>query len=105
MEVPSIAISTDKAYHGNKSIKGGIPLCEISLAALPLGTRGIMRYEQLEAGTGRRLRELGLVEGTEVCHLYSAPSGSPMAFSIRGAVIALRTKDCGRITVAVEAAP
>lgn len=80
-------------------------MCEISLAALPLGSWGVMRYENLEAGTGRRLRELGLVKGTEIGHLYTAPAGSPMAFSIRGAVIALRAQDCRRITVAVGAAP
>ena len=49
--------------------------------------------------------KLGLVRGTAVSHLYTAPAGSPMAFSIRGAIIALRTQDCRRITVAVETAP
>ena len=84
---------------------GGIPLEEISLAALPLGAWAEMRRETLEPGAGRRLRELGLVRGTAVSHLYTAPAGSPMAFSIRGAVIALRTQDCRRITVAVGTAP
>lgn len=78
---------------------------ELSLAALPLGAWGVMRRETLEPGAGRRLGELGLVPGTSVRHLYTAPAGSPMAFSIRGAVIALRTQDCRRITVAAEAAP
>lgn len=75
---------------------------EMSLAALPLGCWAVMRQENLESGTGRRLRELGLVEGTRVSHLYTAPAGSPMAFSIRGAVIALRTQDCRHITVEAE---
>ena len=71
----------------------------LSLAALRLGAWGVMRCETLEPGTGRRLGELGLVAGTRVRHLYTAPAGSPMAFSIRGAVIALRREDARNIAI------
>ena len=47
----------------------------------------------------RRLQELGFVRGTPVQSLYDAPSGSPRAFGIRGAVIALRRSDCAMISV------
>lgn len=40
-----------------------------------------------------RLRELGLVSGTAVKCLYKSPLGDPQAYSIRGAVIALRRED------------
>ncbi len=40
-----------------------------------------------------RLRDLGLVPGTTVCCLHRAPLGDPVAYGIRGAVIALRRED------------
>ena len=48
---------------------------------------------------GRRLRDLGLLPGTTVVCAQIAPSGSPMAFRINGALIALRREDCRRIRV------
>ena len=48
---------------------------------------------------GRRLLDLGIVEGTRVKRLFSAPSGDPAAYQIRGAVIALRASDAAAIAV------
>lgn len=47
----------------------------------------------------RRFRDIGLIEGTTVQCLYRSPWGSPIAFLIRGAVIALRVGDCEKIRV------
>lgn len=47
----------------------------------------------------RRLLDIGLIENTEVECLGRSPSGDPTAFLIRGAVIAIRTEDCGKILV------
>ena len=41
----------------------------------------------------RRLQDIGLIEGTRVECLQKSPSGDPIAFLIRGAVIALRSED------------
>lgn len=41
----------------------------------------------------RRLQDLGLVEGTKVECIQKSPFGDPVAYGIRGAVIALRTED------------
>lgn len=41
----------------------------------------------------RRLQDLGLVEGTRVECIQKSPFGDPVAYGIRGAVIALRTED------------
>lgn len=41
----------------------------------------------------RRLQDLGLVEGTRVQCIQKSPFGDPVAYGIRGAVIALRTED------------
>ena len=38
----------------------------------------------------RRLLDIGLVEGTNVSCLQKSPAGDPVAYLIRGAVIAIR---------------
>ncbi len=43
--------------------------------------------------------DLGLVNGTPVEALQKSPSGDPTAYFIRGAVIALRSEDAGKILV------
>lgn len=49
----------------------------------------------------RRLLDIGLIEGTEVECLGKSPCGDPIAFLIRGAVIAIRKEDCNNITVII----
>ena len=43
-----------------------------------------------------------LPPGTEVRCLHKSPAGSPAAYEIRGAVIALRRTDAAQITVEAE---
>ena len=50
----------------------------------------------------QRLRDLGLVEGTAVRCVLKSPTGSPAAYEIRGAWIALRRADARRVTVEVQ---
>lgn len=47
----------------------------------------------------RRLQDLGLVEGTHVRCIQKSPFGDPVAYGIRGAVIALRMEDAERILI------
>lgn len=47
----------------------------------------------------RRLLDIGLVENTRVECLGRSPGGDPTAFLIRGAVIAIRAKDCENIII------
>lgn len=47
----------------------------------------------------RRLQDIGLIEGTPVQCLQKSPSGDPIAYLIRGAVIALRSEDSRNILV------
>lgn len=56
--------------------------------------------ELLATGTiRRRLLDIGLIENTPVTCLGKSPMGDPIAFSIRGAVIALRCRDCRNILI------
>jgi ferrous iron transport protein A len=52
-------------------------------------------------GIRRRLQDIGLIEDTRVECVGQSPSGNPLAFLIRGAVIALRRDDCADILVRV----
>lgn len=45
------------------------------------------------------MQDIGLIEGTPVECLQKSPSGDPVAYLIRGAVIALRREDSGRVMV------
>ncbi len=47
----------------------------------------------------RRLLDIGLVEGTDVSCLQRSPAGDPVAYLIRGAVIAIRSEDSANILV------
>ena len=47
----------------------------------------------------RRLLDIGLIEGTDVECLQRSPAGDPVAYLIRGAVIALRAEDASHILV------
>lgn len=49
--------------------------------------------------TRRRLLDLGLVPGTKVEVIRRSPVGDPIAFNIRGAVIALRREVAGQVLV------
>lgn len=47
----------------------------------------------------RRLQDLGLVEGTAIECIQKSPYGDPVAYGIRGAVIALRSEDAKAVIV------
>lgn len=47
----------------------------------------------------RRLQDIGLIEGTRVICLQKSPSGDPVAYLIRGAVIAIRKEDSEKILI------
>lgn len=47
----------------------------------------------------RRMLDLGLVQGTKVVTVQKSPSGDPKAYSIRGAVVALRDEDADKIII------
>lgn len=70
------------------------PLCNIAVGQT-------VRVRELKS-TGsmrRRLLDIGLVEGTDVSCLQKSPAGDPVAYLIRGAVIAIRSEDSVNILV------
>ena len=53
----------------------------------------------VEGLTRRRLLDLGLLPGTEVKAIMKSPLGSPIAYEIRGSMLALRPEDASKIVV------
>ena len=69
------------------------------LNQLPFGQEAVVEELITHTSERRRMLDLGLVKGTRVKALQKSPSGDPVAYFIRGAVIALRTEDAQKIIV------
>jgi len=69
------------------------------LSALPVGKGCVITASALEGPLALRVEELGLFAGAEVTCRGRAPSGSPGAYEVLGATLALRREDAGRILV------
>ena len=69
----------------------------VCLSELSAGQAARVCEIRVEGALRRRLFDLGLIPGTLVCCRGKAPCGSPIAFYIRGAVIALRRRDAAKI--------
>lgn len=72
----------------------------ISINKLKDGESGVITVLDTNIALRSRLRELGLIEGTRVTKICTAFLGSPCAYNIRGAIIALRNSDTNEIKVA-----
>lgn len=74
---------------------------QIPLNQLPIGKKANVTALTSDGTTRRRMLDLGIIDGTEIEPLYKNPSGNPVAYLIRGAVIALRSDASERIMVSV----
>ena len=72
---------------------------DISLHSLKKGMSARVVALNNEGSIRRRLQDIGLTEGTVVLCLHRSPAGDPVAYLIRGAVIALREEDSSKILV------
>lgn len=70
----------------------------ISLNHLPPGKIGKIEYLK-DNESKRRLLELGLIPNTKIKTERYSPSGDPIAFNIRGAIIAIRKDDAQNILI------
>lgn len=73
----------------------------IPLNQLSIGQKAHVTRLTSNGTTRRRMLDLGLIDGTEIVPLYKSPSGNPIAYFIRGAVVALRTDVSSLILVTV----
>ncbi len=77
--------------------KQNIPLNE-----LKVGQCGTVSQLLSDTSMRRRLQDMGLIEGTKVECVQKSPSGDPIAFLIRGAVIALRSEDSSSVLMSLS---
>lgn len=70
-----------------------------SLNTLPIGKKGTVTSLLSKGNERRRMLDLGLIQGTTVEAVQKSPAGDPIAYFIRGAVIALRDEDAEKIMV------
>lgn len=71
----------------------------LSLNTLPIGSKCKVLSLTTSGGERRRMLDLGIISGTTIEALQKSPSGDPIAYAIRGAVIALREEDAQKIIV------
>jgi ferrous iron transport protein A len=70
-----------------------------SLDRLAPGTHGIVRDIEGDPPSVRRLMDLGLVPGTRVRLVRTAPLGDPLELVVRGTHLSLRRSEAGRVHV------
>ena len=69
------------------------------LNELSIGEEAVVR--KIPKGK-RRLRDMGLIEGTRISCVLRSPLGDPTAYEVRGALIAIRKEDSESIYVEVR---
>ncbi|HEX2093279.1 MAG TPA: FeoA family protein [Longimicrobiaceae bacterium] len=70
-----------------------------TLAELRPGDRGRVVAVAGDADAARRLMDLGLIRGTAVEVIRTAPLGDPMEVKLRGFMLTLRRSEAEHITV------
>ena len=71
----------------------------IPLTDLPIGSTARVVALQTAGNSRRRLLDLGLVPSSTVEAVRISPAGDPVAYRIRGAVIALRKEEAIHVYV------
>ncbi|MBP3283878.1 MAG: ferrous iron transport protein A [Clostridia bacterium] len=71
----------------------------MTLNELPLGYSGKVQELHTYGPERRRMLDLGLIKNTPVQPLFQSPFGDPIAYLIRGTVIALRNEDAKKILI------
>ena len=66
---------------------------------LSVGEKAKVRNIETSDFIKRRMLDMGLINGTYIEVLQKSPAGDPVAYFIRGAVIALRDEDTKKILV------
>lgn len=69
------------------------------MSELAPGERALVLDIRAGDGIRRRLQDLGLIYGTDVTCVQKSPLGDPVAYLIRGAVIALRCEDSSCVQI------
>lgn len=74
----------------------------MKLSELPIGSQGLVMKidpQGMTEATFERLGEMGFIVGSRVRALHSALGGDPIAFEVRGGMIAMRKAEAAHIEV------
>lgn len=74
-------------------------VAEFELTRLPMGRLAEVIGIKAEGLIRNRLLDLGVVPQAMVQAIRRSPAGDPVAYKIRGAIIALRSEESRQITV------
>ncbi len=74
----------------------------ISLRQMKKNQKGIIKAVKVAGELGRRIRDMGLVNGTEIVIQGRAPLNDPVALRLRGNTLTLRNNEADYIEVEVE---
>ena len=69
------------------------------LAEMNQGDSAVVFELNSDGSIRRRLQDIGLIPGTRVECVQISPLGDPIAYLVRGTVIALRSEDSSNILV------
>ncbi len=69
------------------------------LSELKQGHCAVVKELTASGSIRRRLQDIGIIEGTHIECVQKSPLGDPIAYLIRGAVIALRIEDSSRVII------
>jgi len=71
----------------------------IPLSELPVGSSCQIASLNIEGLTRRRMLDLGMVPGTFIECVRKSPLGDPVAYRVRGSLIALRNENANKVEV------
>ena len=74
-------------------------MLSVPLSTLKLGEKSNVVHLNVIGLLRRRILDLGIVPGTVLTCIGKAAAGDPIAYLVRGAVIALRSEDASLIVV------
>lgn len=74
----------------------------LRLSRLSAGDVGIVKSLKSKPEIRRRLQDMGLTPGTRVTCVFKSPYGDPIAYLIRGALVALRLEDAESIFISIK---
>jgi len=71
----------------------------VNLRRMRLDQSGVIRAISAQGELGRRIRDMGLVPGTEITVIGRAPLKDPVALRLKGFTLTLRNSEADYITV------
>jgi ferrous iron transport protein A len=71
----------------------------LKLSQLPVGTRAMVREFPRQGSAFLRLREMGVLPGTTITIVRTAPLGDPLEIQVRGYNLTLRKSEAEYVVV------